>query len=242
MSRLQELQERRAYECRLTPDRALETIDEAEAFLRDRSLLTRTADSALPSLYEACHEDPYAPGRGGFGEWPATKWRWFGELAEREGIQSLKVHHRGKSLLVTAETAALLDPICRSEIERMSAVPEWARVLDHLAAAGPSDPEDLKVELGLKPKELKLLLFPLELCGTIVRRNGMLERWDQTFPEPAEGRGGLEELLVAAVRAAVVAPEKEAGRWFAWRSELVEGLVAEGRLERPEPGWIAAAA
>src|SRR5438067_7486778 len=218
MSRLPELQERRAYECRLTPDRVLPTIEEAEAFLRDRGLLTRTADSALPSLYEACHEDPYAPGRGGFGEWPATKWPWFGELAEREGIQSLKVHHRGKNLLVTAETAAHLDPICRSEIERMSAVPEWARVLDHLAAAGPSAPDDLKVELELKSKELKLLLYPLELCGVVVRRNGLLERWDQAFPEPAgEGVGGLEELVVVAVRAAVVAPEREVGRWFSWR-------------------------
>jgi hypothetical protein len=245
MSRLQELQERRAHECRLTPDRALETIDEAEAFLRDRGLLTRTADSALPSLYEACHEDPYAPGHGGFGEWPATKWPWFGELAEREGVHSLKVHHRGKSLLVTAETAALLDPICRSEIERMSEAHEWAVVLDHLAAAGPSEPEDLKVELGLKPKELKLILYPLELCGAVVRRNGTLERWDQAFPEPPAEPGGPEELLVAAVRAAVVAPEREVGRWFAWRwlfsPELVEALVAEGRLERPEPGWIAAA-
>src|SRR5205085_889367 len=156
MSRLQELQERRAYECRLTPDRALRSLDEAEAFLRDRGLLTRTADSALPSLYEACHEDAYAPGRGGFGEGPATKWPWFAELAERDGIHRLKVYHRGKNLLVTEETAALLDPICRSEIERMRRdSPEWARVLDHLAAAGPSEPEDLKVELELKPKELK---------------------------------------------------------------------------------------
>jgi hypothetical protein len=244
MSRLQELQERRAYECRLTPDRALRTFDEAEALLRDRGLLTRTADSALPSLYEACHENPYAPGRGGFGEWPATKWRWFGELADRKGVQRLNVHHRGKNLLVTAETAALLDPICRSEIERMAAVPEWARVLDHLAAAGPSETEDLKVELGLKPKELKGILFPLELCGAVVRRNGLLERWDQAFPEPGAGGGGPEELLVAALRAAVVAPEREAGRWFAcadFPPELVGGLVADGRLERPEPGWIAAA-
>jgi hypothetical protein len=244
MGRLQELQERRAYECRLTPDRALRSIGEAEAFVRDRGLLTRTADSALPSLYEACHEDPYAPGRGGFGEWPATKWPWFGELAAREGIQSLKVHHRAKSLLVTAETAALLDPMCRSEIERMSAVPEWARVLDHLAAAGPSAPDDLKVELELKSKELKLLLYPLELCGAVVRRNGLLERWDQAFPEPATGAGGPEELLVAALRAAVVAPEQEVGRWFAcadFPPELVDGLVADGRVERPEPGWIAAA-
>src|ERR671926_1125118 len=207
MSRLQELQEQRAFECRLTPDRALETIDEAEAFLRDRGLLTRTPDSALPSLYEACHEDPYAPGRGGFGEWPATKWPWFGELADRDGVHRLKVHGRGKNLLVTEEIAALLDPICRSEVERMRAdSPEWARVLDHLAAAGPSEPEDLRVELDLKPKELKAILFPLELCGTVVRRNGVLERWDQAFPEPPGGRGGPQEALIAPVRAAVVPP------------------------------------
>jgi hypothetical protein len=244
MSRLQELQERRAYECRLTPDRALRTLDEAEAFLRDRGLLTRTADSALPSLYEACHEDPYAPGRGGFGEWPATKWPWFGELADREGVYRLKVHHHGKNLLVTSETATLLDPICRAEIERMSKVPEWARVLDHLATAGPSGLEDLETELGLKPKELKKILFPLELCGVLVRRNDALERWDQAFPAPLRGAGGTEELLVAALRAAVVAPETEVGRWFAWRwlfsPDLVERLVASARLERPEPGWLAA--
>src|ERR687887_1670484 len=207
MSRLQELEERRAYECRLTPDRALRTFDEAEAFVRDRGLPTRGADSPLPSLYEACQEDPYAPGRGGFGEWPATKWPWFGELADRDGIHRLKVHHGGKNLLVTEETAALLDPICRSEVERMRRdSPDGAPLLDHLAAAGPSEPEDLKLELDLKPKELKAILFPLELCGAVLRRNGLLERWDQVFPEPARERGGPEELLVAAGRAAGVAP------------------------------------
>jgi len=41
MGRLRELQERRAYECRLSPDRALETLDDAEAFLLDRGMLTR---------------------------------------------------------------------------------------------------------------------------------------------------------------------------------------------------------
>ena len=48
---LDELHERRAFDCRLTPDRALGSLDEAEAFLLDRGLLTRTADSALPSLF-----------------------------------------------------------------------------------------------------------------------------------------------------------------------------------------------
>ena len=137
METLDELRVRRAFECRLTPDRALQSLDEAEAFLLDRGLLTRTADSALPALYDACHEEAYKPGSGGFGDWPRTKWPWFGELAER-GYLVVAVH-RGKNLLVSHDVAALLDPICRAEIERMrAAAPDWDRLLDHLTVAGPS--------------------------------------------------------------------------------------------------------
>ncbi len=75
MESLAGLRERRAFECRLVPARALRTLDEADAFLRDRGLLTRTTDCALPSLYEACHEDPYRPGRPGFATWPARNGR-----------------------------------------------------------------------------------------------------------------------------------------------------------------------
>lgn len=254
MSRLQELNERRAYECRLTPDRALESVDEAEAFLRDRGLLTRTPDCALPSLFEACHEEPYAQGSPGFGQWPATKWPWFGELGSR-GYTTLKVH-RGKSILVTEEVATLADPVCRAELARVEGEdPGWARLLGHLAEAGPSEVDDLLVELELKPKELKDLRSPLERCGALVSRQVVhatadgghahtseLARWDQVYPEPSAG-GGLEELIVVGIRAAVVAPEPDVRRWFSWSWLLERGtvdrLVAEGRLERPEPGWIA---
>jgi hypothetical protein len=257
MSRLEELQARRVYECRLTPDRALESLAEAEAFLRERGLLTRTPDSSLPSLYEACHEDPYAHAAGGFGDWPRTKWRWAGALAERPGIYVLKIH-RGKNLFLTEETAALADPICRAEIARMeSADPEWARLLGHLRAAGPSELEDVRTELGLKAKDLKDLRYPLERCGAIVSRQlvlaasggghrhmSELARWDRVFPEPAEGADELDDLVVAGVRAAVVAPERELPRWFSWRwrfrAGLVDDLVSAGRLERPEPGWVTA--
>jgi hypothetical protein len=136
---------------------------------------------------------------------------------------------------------------------------EWARLLRHLADAGPSTLADLQTELELKPKELKLLRYPLELCGAVVSRSlriglpdgghahtSELLRYDQAYPEPSEG-GGIDELLVAAVTAAVVAPERELARkWFSWRwlvtPELVDLLVSEGRLERPERGWVAAPA
>ena len=241
-----ELEERRAYECRLTPDRALETLDEAEEFLRDRGLLTRTADSALPSLFEACHEEPYARESPGFGQWPATKFPWFGRLGARGHL--ILAIHRGKSLLVTDEVAALLDPICRAELVRMEAADEgWARLLRHLADAGPSELEDLQTELGVAPKELKSLRSPLERCGAIVarplvyeephRHTSLLLRWDQAHPKPSGASGprqALGDLLCAGVRAAVVAPERELTRWFSWRwyweDGLTDELVESGRL------------
>jgi hypothetical protein len=256
---LEELQEGRAFECRLRPDRALRTIDEAEQFLRDRGLLTRTADSSLPSLFEACHEEPYSATSSGFGQWPATKWPWFGEVAER-GYLVVSVH-RGKNLLVAHEIAAVLDPICRAEIERMrGADSNWARLLDHLAEAGPSTIEDLQLELGLKPKELKSLRAPLERCGAIISRSpevtaghghthtSELARWDQIHA----GAGALDispvrslgNLLVAGVRAAVVAPERELKSWFSWQwywhDEIVDELVTEGQLLGVD-GHVAAA-
>lgn len=242
---LDELRRRRALDCRLTPDRALASLDEAEAFLLDRGLLTRTADCALPSLFAACHEEPYAPGKPGFGQWPRTKFPWFGELGAR-GYPTLAVH-RGKSLLVGDAVVRLLDPLCRAELARLRDDP----LLAHLAEVGPSELEELQLELGLTPKELRRLRAPLERCGALVARSvvyeephrhtSVLSRWDQVHPEPVQN-GGLEQLVVAAVRAAVVAPEREVPRWFAWSSPagLVDTLVEEGRLLRPEPGWVAA--
>ncbi|HJQ49950.1 MAG TPA: hypothetical protein VJ838_05510 [Gaiellaceae bacterium] len=252
---LAELEERRAYECRLTQDRALETLDDAEAFLRDRGLLTRTADSALPSLFEACHEEPYARDKPGFGQWPATRFPWFGRLGMR-GFLTLAIH-RGKSLLVSDEVADLLDPICRAEIARMEADDEgWRRLLRHLADAGPSELDDLQTELSLAPKELKSIRSPLERCGAIVARSivyeephrhtSLLARWDQVHQEPsgADSPGqALGDLLCAGVRAAVVAPERELARWFSWSwywdDGLPDELVSAGRLVRVE-GRVAA--
>ena len=240
---MKELSERRAHECRLTPDRALTSLDEAEEFLLDRGVLTRTADCALPSLFAACHEEPYAADKPGFGQWPRTKYPWFGELGARG--YAILAAHGGKSLLVSDETARLIDPLARAELERRADDP----LLRHLEEAGASELADLQLELGLSPKALRRLRAPLERCAALVARSvvyeephrhtSVLSRWDQVFPEPSRN-GGLDELVVAGVRAAVLAPEPELRRWFAWWEDgLVERLVADGRLLRPEAGWVA---
>jgi len=254
------LLERRAFDCRLTSDRALGTLAEAEAFLRDRGLLTRTADCALPSLYEACHEDPYKPGRSGFATWPATKWPWFGELGDRGYL--ITAVHRGKNLLISGEVADLIDPICRAEITRMRAAdPDWRRLLDHLADAGPASIEDLHIELQFKRQELNALRAPLQRCGAILTRSlqitagqghlhsSELIRWDQAHPASsgshADPRKALDALVAAAVRAAVVAPEREVRRWFSWQwywtDGLIDSLVPDGRLGKVD-GHVAVVA
>lgn len=269
----EELRARRERACRLTPDLALQSIEEAHAFLLDRGMLTRTPDCALPSLFLACHEQPYLAGGHGFASWPATKWPWAAELAERADVHSLRIH-RGKTIWLTGDTLALADPICRAELARMeNADPGWHRLLAHLADAGPSLAEDVQTELGLTASGLRALRSPLEQCGALVSRSVILParggghahgselaRWDQAYPADREGHrttrapaaeqpspaDSLAGLLAAAVRAAVLAPEPELGRWFSWRwlfsAELVDRLVDDGQVIRPEPGWVAAPA
>jgi hypothetical protein len=57
-------------------------------------------------------------------------------------------------------------------------------------------------------------------------------------------RQALKDLIVAGVRAAVVAPERELRRWFSWQwywpATLIDDLVGEGRL-RSVDGHVTAA-
>ncbi|HEY2938691.1 MAG TPA: hypothetical protein VGJ27_02675 [Gaiellaceae bacterium] len=250
-----ELEERRAHACRLSPDHALESLAEAEAFVRERGIVTLTPSSSLPSLYGACHEEPYTPGGKGFGAYPRTKWPWGWELRERPGIHWLRLL-RGTGVFLIDAVAAFADPLCREELARAEEGAhgkEPARLVAHLGTAGPSLLDEVKEELGLSAAALKKARAPLERVGSIVAREVVLEhegrhrhtselrRWDQLEPAVEAAPGGVGALLASGVRAAVLAPEREARTWFTWPAslELVEELVAEGRLVRPEPGWLA---
>ena len=248
-----ELDALRALACRLDPARALRSVAEAAEFLADRGMLTRTPDCALPSLFEACHQPPYRAGRGGFADWPETAYPWFWELAQHDGVYELAIHG-GKKLLVTEAVARLADPLCRAELARAEAGDgDPARLVRHLASAGPSAVADLKVELEWDAARLRRARRPLERTGAVVSHgvtlpgaesghvhSSVLARWDQVGPQPSSG--SLGDLVVAAVHAAVLAPEAEVASWFSFSERadaaLVDALVAAGRLVRPAPDWL----
>jgi hypothetical protein len=243
---IQSIATRRAFECRLTPDRALETLEEASAFLAARGLLTLTPDCALPSLFGACHEEPWSDAPG-FGTWPKTKYWWGVALPAR----ATKLH-KGKTLFVSDTVARAIAPLCRSELEAAREGKhgeDERRFVEHLAAAGPSTTEELKEELSLDARTFRRARARLERVGAVVSRGLIYEHegahhhtsehrlWDVTGA--GDEAGALRELFVAGVRAAVLAPEREALRWFSWR--VPEEALEDERVERPEPGWLTAA-
>ena len=203
----------RDYLLRLTPDRALETLDDAEAFVRERGLVTLLPSTSLPSLFAACHEEPYSEDGRGFAGWPKTKW-WWGDALEQRGLLYAKLL-RGTGVFLSDEVADELNLVrgsfrgVRKRLERLGAV----------------------VARSVR----------IELDDERHRHASELRRWDQVRQEPSE-HGGLDDLLVAGVRAAVVAPEHEVRSWFSWRAteEQIERLLADGRLARPQPGVLTA--
>ncbi len=219
----------RARLCRLDPELALTSLEEAEAWIRERGVVVVTAGTgSLPSLHGACHEPPYMAGSRGFGSWPKTKWRWSFELPKRPGLVLAKILRGGRAVFLAGDALAAADPLCRAELARAQAGEYGeaaARALEVLAQIGPALPD----ELGLTKAERGRL----ERAGVLVGRGGPFEpreflRWDHAVPRPS-GDGGEAALFAAAVRAAVVAPEAEARRWFPFEAP-VEELVAAGVL------------
>src|SRR5438046_5433838 len=251
-----ELRQKRLHDCRLTQDRKLETLDEAEAFLIDRGVLTLTQDSALPSLFPAAHEERYKRGSAGFGSWPKTKWPWGGELAVGPGVQAFTVH-RGKVLLCHQAAMRAVDPLARAALAAADAAgDEGSRLVRHLRSAGPTKIDDLKGELGLEAPALRKVRETLESVAAVVSRDiavadgtgghrhtSELTRWDQVWNKPwkANQEAALAELLLIGVRAAVLAHQDEVGKWFSWPVEwpLLAELISARRLQRPGPGWLA---
>ncbi len=241
-----DLEAERARLCRLDPSLALQSLDEAEAWIRERGVVVVTAGAlSLPSLHAACHEPPYKPGGRGFASWPRTKWWWSFELALRPGLVLARLLRGGQGVFLAGGGLAAADPLCRAELVRAEEGAYGdaaAQGLALLAEIGPALAEEIGLERPVRSK--------LERAGVLVskqvrvpatsgghRHESELLRWDQAVPDPPPGDGGAGALLAAAVRAAVAAPESEARRWFSHDAQVDE-LVAAGVLQRPAAGLL----
>jgi len=156
---------------------------------------------------------------------------WFGELADRG-----QPDHRGAPRQEPADSPARW-PAARPDLPRGdhphgTADRGWGRLLDHLAAAGPSSIEDLRTELGLQRQELE---------GAAGTRSGAADRvhdrWRVTpardIATPASWPAGIRptrvavgtgedpvaalgDLIARPCARPSLAPETELRRWFSW--------------------------
>ena len=203
-------------------------------------------DCALPSLFGACHEAPSRPGGRGFDLWPKTRWIWSFQLT-LDGRAILTKMHRGKSLYLSTAMAQLFDPLVRSVIARASG--DELRLLEHLQRHGESMADDVELELGWTRKRLKSVRDRLERFGAVIS-DGLvfdesggwhfapMRRWDAVVPKAPASKDPLGDVIVAGVRAAVIAPEHEVRSWFTWpvTSETIDRLVKAGALQRNRNG------
>jgi hypothetical protein len=255
-----QLQARRTERCRLAPAFALQTTDDALMFLADRKLLTLTPSSSLPSLFGACHEEPYAPGKGGYGQYPRTRWWWGGWLADEPGVVATKLA-RGRQLFMDRALAEQIAPLPRRELARADAGQlgdDAAQLVSFLGDYGVANVAEVKAALGWEAARLRRARSSVEKWGAVLSRGARedidedgghrhtaeLQRWDHAIDAEIDGDadGALATLLTAGVRAAVIAPDTEVRRWFSWSvsTAQIDRLIADGRVERLDGGFVAA--
>lgn len=241
---------------RLAPSRPLRDAADAVAFVRERRLVTETGHAGVPVLAHAI------AGRELVGSWMAAPevhriYDLLTELAEQDlcfaPLLDGKVTVFDPSLGPAVQRIAT-DPPRRARLVAQLPPPA-ARLLQRVESEG-----DVRMDqAGLSTKEgraarLRLERHLLVVSTAIHTERGshvaVLRPWSESRLarryHPSDGLPDLEtsmDLLVeAAVRAAVVVPEREARKWFDFAAERIDALVASGRIERlvpaPRQRWL----
>ena len=221
----------RAYLLRLTPDRALESLDDAEAWVRERGLVTLLPSTSLPSLFAACHEEPYSEHARGFGS--RLKTEVVVEQSHRGARAALRqAAARHGRLGVGRRSRAGRPAVSRGEFERARGRGARRVLPARRRAPGGSRPD---AHAGGPPKgststaaHSRNVRKRLERAGAVVARPARIELRDgghrHASGELALGSAGAGAQAAgtvsssslrrgcAGVRAAVAAPEREV-RW-----------------------------
>lgn len=246
------LDDERPIRHRLAQGLALKDLDDAAGFVEELGLLLQTPHPFLPSLFAAVQGKPAKPGAAGFGQWPEHAWSWAGELAERDDVLLTKVI-LGKRTLVHERLWPALDAAVRG---RKVAGDAEEAIVETLRANGAVRTDHLRKMAGLESanKSYQKAMGNLEALGVVIARPitvdnhkhvASAELWETKFKKPLSKDRGADAFVLAALRAAGVAPEREVIKWFAWPKDEIAAalrrLVAAGKATHVDGSFCATA-
>lgn len=238
---------------RLSPSRPIRTLAGAVAFIQDRGLVLSTGRSSLPMLAEAIAGRPLA------GSWMAHPeahriYRLLGRLARHADVLTLPLV-LGKETLVHASLGPAIARIAADPRRRDEAVSRLTltakRLLTDVESRGEvrMDQWEVATAAGRQARyllERELLVTSTGLhtargYHTAIVRPWIQSRIAQRFGGPAvrlDYAEAMDALVLAALRSAVLAPEREVRRWFVFAAGSLDGLLASGTVERLRAGRV----
>ncbi len=243
---LRTLHVRRLKTHRLQPSRPLRDARAAAAFVRERRVVLPTARSSLPMLAEAIAGESI---RGNWMAHPAV-YRIY------DVLRGLRKYDLVTAPLVLAKET-LLAPSLGPAVERIAVdeerlaavranLPPVARRLLHQVEERGRLRMDQWPEPLTEARRARLLLMRQLL---VFSREGHTEGgyhtafvtpWTRSDfsrrfgPDAARLTlsAAVRQILLAAIRSAVLAPEREVRRWLVTGAEGIDALVAEGKVRR----------
>lgn len=241
----------------LEPSRPIRTSAGAVAFIRDRGLVLSTGRSSLPMLAEAM------AGRILPGSWmahPETHriYRLLGRLSRHEDVLAVPLI-LGKETLAHASLGGAIARVAGDRRRRDAAAsqltPTAKRLLHDVESRGQvrMDQWNAPAAVGRKARyllERELLVASTGLHTEHGYHTAIVMPWAQstiaqrygTLAARLDYAEAVDALLLAALRSAVLAPEREVRRWFIFGEAPLAGMIADGTVVRHRAGrltWLA---
>lgn len=246
ITKLDELQALRLKLHRLAPPRPVRDAREAAKFIRARRMVMSTGHASLPILTEAI------AGRHLAGSWMAHPeahriYTILRRLA-KSGVPSAPLI-LGKETLLDASLAPAVERIAidpaRCRKVRRELPPLARRLLETVEAEGRVRMDQWGVpthraRAARVRLEQQLLVTSSSFHTESGYHTSLVAPWSssgisQRFSKEAARltlKEAIDQLLLAGIRSAVIAPEHEVRRWFVFEGGRIDALLAQGRIAR----------
>ncbi len=238
---------------RQSPSRPIRNAQEAIAFIHERRILLATGRCSLPALAEAI------AGRALTGSWMADR-EVFRIYAMRKAVTKARSVVAvplvlGKETLLDRSLAPAVARLAADPARRQIALSRLPPVSRRLLAQVEAEGEVRMDRVPIPTVQSRKARLLLERELLVVSKDVHTERgyhtavvipWAASTVARRFTRAArrvvydeAEDLLIrAAVRSAVLAPEREARRWFVFGSDRFDRLVERGQLQRLVTGRI----